>query len=284
MSAAPLLCVDAPWLLYRSFFALPKKITNSAGEPVNALLGSVNALVDLVQRRKPRAVMICFGAEAAEYRVKAYPGYHASRPPMPDELEAQWEKAPVLFAAFNWHVSDTKDYEADDLLHSYALAETEAGGNTLIFTADRDLFQSVSESVHVLTPRRGGGEPEEVGPQEVQDRYGVTPDFVPDFIALRGDPSDELPGAKGIGDKTAADLLQRHGSLEATIAAAPGERLAVRTALLEQGDQLRVFKDIAILRALDVEPPEDRNTTLADGAEAARKLGMERLAKRLISL
>ena len=123
--------------------------------------------------------------------------------------------------------------------------------------------------------------PDEMGPAEVEARYGIPPSAVPDFIALRGDPSDGLPGAKGIGEKTAAELLRRHGSLEAAIAGAIRERPAVRRALLDQADELLAFKDIATLRDADVERPPDAPTDRARGAAAARELGMNRLAERL---
>jgi DNA polymerase-1 len=122
-----------------------------------------------------------------------------------------------------------------------------------------------------------------VGPVEVRERYGIPPALVPDFIALRGDPSDGLPGAKGIGEKTAAELLRRHGGLEEAIAGAIRERPVVRRALLEQADELRAFKEIATLRDADVELPPDRPTDRAGGAAAARALGLGRLAERLES-
>src|SRR5205823_2595284 len=116
---------------------------------------------------------------------------------------------------------------------------------------------------------------------EVEERYGIPPELVPDFIALRGDPSDGLPGAKGIGEKTAADLLQRHGSLEGAIAAADGEKPRVAAALRDQADELQSFKDIATLRIVKLERPPDRPTDRKGGAAAARRLGMNRLAQRL---
>jgi 5'-3' exonuclease len=123
-----------------------------------------------------------------------------------------------------------------------------------------------------------------VDPAEVRKRYGVPPELVPDFIALRGDPSDGLPGGKGIGEKTAADLLHRHGSLEGALGAWTGETPRVRAALHDQADELRDFKDIATLRELDLERPPDRATDLRGGAAAARTRGMNRLAERLEKL
>ena len=278
--AGPLLVADAPHLLYRAFYALPDSITGPDKQPVNALLGSVNVTLQAIEDHSPRAVVMCFGAEAADYRTDAFPAYHADRPPMPEGLEAQWSKAPALYEAFGWTVLDHQGLEADDLLHSLAVAEERAGGTALIFTGDRDLFQSVTDKVHVLLQQARAGFTE-MGPEEVRERYGIGPDLVPDFIALRGDPSDGLPGAKGIGAKTAADILQRKGSLEHAILGAIREKPSVRRALIEQAAELRSFKDIATLREVEVEAVPDRPTDFAGGAEAAAALGMNRLAERL---
>jgi DNA polymerase-1 len=277
----PLLVADAPALLYRAFFALPDSITDDDDRPVNALLGSVNQVLWCVEKYSPRAVVLCFGAEAAAYRTEAYPAYHAHRPPMPDALADQWGRAPDLYRALGWTVLDTDDLEADDLLHSLAVAETEAGGKTLILTGDRDLFQCASDSVTVLLQVARQQGPDEVDPAGVRERYGIEPEQVPDFIALRGDPSDGLPGAKGIGAKTAADLLRRKHDLEHVILGAVRESPAVRRALIEQADELRSFRDIALLRTAPVERPKDQPTDWQGGAEAARALGMRRLADRL---
>ena len=282
--AGSLLLADAPALLYRAFFALPDSIKGPDGNPVNALLGSLNQLLQVIEERSPRAVVLCFGAEAATYRTDSYPAYHAHRPPMPDDLATQWAQAPALYEALGWTVHDSSDLEADDLLHSLALSESKAGGTALILTGDRDLFQCASESVKVLLQRTGGAGPEELGPDEVRERYGIGPELVPDFIALRGDPSDGLPGAKGIGPKTAADILRRKGSLEHAILGAIREKPSVRRALIEQADELRAFKDIATMRTTDLEPPPDRPTDFAAGAAAAAALGMNRLSERLRKL
>ena len=163
--------------------------------------------------------MLCWGAEAAVYRTDLYAPYHADRPPMPPELERQWRDAPDFFGAFGWRSVADEELEADDLLGSFAEIETAAGGRTLILTGDRDMFQCATENVHILMQQARKGFTE-MGPDEVRERYGIGPELVPDFIALRGDPSDGLPGAKGIGAKTARDLLRRHGTLEDVIAAA----------------------------------------------------------------
>jgi DNA polymerase-1 len=278
---APLLVVDAPFLLYRSFFALPESIRGADGKPVGALLGSVNVLLRAAADRSPRAIVPCFGAEAAVYRVGLYPGYHAARPPAPDALAWQFEQAPELFRSFGWHSESTDTFEADDLLGSLATAESARGGRTLILTGDRDMYQCARADTTVLFLKSGTTGFEEVDVEEVQRRYGIGPELVTDFIALRGDPSDGLPGAPGIGAKTAADLLRRHGSLEATLAAADGERPRVAAALREHADELLMFRQIAQLQPVELEAPPDSPTDLASGQAAAQRLGLGQLARRL---
>ena len=277
----PLLLCDTPGLLYRGFFALPDSIKGAEGRPVNALVGSVNMTLWCIEKYAPRAVVMCFGQESAEYRVEAFPDYHAARPEMPDDLAWQWERAPALYEALGWTVLGHESLEADDLMHSLCVAEVEAGGKAYILTGDRDMFQCATDDVHVLMQRARQEGPDDMGPAEVLEAYGVTPEQVPDFIALRGDPSDGLPGAKGIGAKTAADLLKRKGDLEHVILGAIREKPSVRRALIEQADELRSFRDIATLRTVAVDRPEDRPTDYAGGAAAAEEIGMGRLAKRL---
>ena len=296
---APLLLLDLPWLLYRSFFALPSSITDEEGRPVNALLGAVNAVLSLIEARLaargPRRVVACTGAEQADYRVALYAGYHAHRDPMPDALAAQFERAPQLLDALGWTVSASEALEADDVMFSLARVEEAHGGRALLLTADRDLFGAVSERVAVLRPRKGAAA-EQIGPAQVRDLYGVEPQLVPDLIALRGDPSDGLPGAPGIGAKTAAALLRQHGSLEAVLEAAreqaarPAARgrdaIAPRAALAlrENAELLLTFKQIATLQRIRMRRPADRASDFAAGARQARRMGMRGLAGRLQEL
>lgn len=286
--AAPLLIADVPWLLYRAYHGLPKSIEGADGKPVNALLGTANALLAAVEAKRPRAVAACFGAEDAGYRKRLYPPYHAHREAMPAELAAQWERAPALLASFGWTVLDAGELEADDAIGSCASVESRAGGRALLLTADRDLYQAVSERVAVLEMSKQGVF--ELGPEQVVERYGVGPRQVPDFIALRGDPSDGLPGAPGIGAKTAAELLRAHGTLEQLLDVAARQceeagfgELRRRTAetLHEHDELLRMFKRIATLVPIELERPPDAPTDFAGGAAAARELGMKRLAERL---
>jgi DNA polymerase-1 len=199
---------------------------------------------------------------------------------MPDELRAQWEQAQGLLGTFGWTIAAHEALEADDLLGSFATVESAAGGRTLLLTGDRDLYQAVDEHTAVLELPKGEP-PVELGIAEVRARYGVWPGQVPDLIALRGDPSDGLPGAKGIGAKTAADLLREHGSLEPVLASANRQRPRIGAALREQADELRDFLAIATLVHVDVERPPDAQTDFAGGAAAARRHGLERLASRL---
>jgi DNA polymerase-1 len=280
---APLLVVDTPSMLFRAFYALPSKIVGPDGKPVNALLGTANLILKEVELHRPRAVVLCFGPDAASYRTELYPAYHAEREmAMPDELAPQFGQARPFFEAFGWTVATSEDLEADDLLGTYARKEAEAGGRALLLTGDRDMYQCAGEGVTVLYIRTGGKGAEEVGPDEVRERYGIGPELVPDFIALRGDPSDGLPGAKGVGPKTAAELLRKHGSLEAILDGAIREpRPKLRGALIDGRDDLLAFKDIATLRDAGVDPPPDRATDWASAAAAAREHGMNRLAERL---
>lgn len=280
----PLLIADLPWLLYRSFFALPRSIADAQGRPVNALLGTANALLALVEAKDvtPRAVVACMGAEEAAYRVALYPPYHAHREPMPDELARQWRLVPELVAGLGWRYAASEDLEADDVMFSHARSEAQAGGRPLLVTGDRDLYGAVSERTAVVELRKGGAHGL-IGPAEVRERYGVEPGQVPDLIALRGDPSDGLPGAPGIGAKTAAELLRAHGTLEDVIEAARQGRLKPRqnAAIAENEQLLRSFKQIATLQEVKAERPPDALTDFAGGADVAERLGMSRLAQRL---
>jgi DNA polymerase-1 len=301
---APLLIADVPWLLYRSYFALPRSIVGADGQPVNALLGTVNAILTFYDARLPAravdGVVACMGAEQADYRVRLYPPYHAHREPMPAELAAQWVKAPALLESVGWTYATSAELEADDVMFSHARAEEERGGRALLLTGDRDLFGAVSGRVAVAELLKGGGHAE-IGPAQVRERYGVDPELVPDFIALRGDPSDGLPGAPGIGAKTAAELLRAHGSLDAVLSAAGADadaahsaaaavrastvmRPRIAAALRDNAQLLRTFKQIATLQRIDIEPPRSRTTDFDGGARIASEMGMRRLAERLAAM
>lgn len=290
--AGELLIVDAPYVLYRSFFALPESIRGRDGQSVNALLGAVNSLVAVIDAVAPRAVVICFGAESATYRVALYSNYHAARDSMPAPLAAQFALAPKLFEAFGWRIAHGDELEADDLLGGYAAVERDGGGHALLLTGDRDLYQCASAAVEIAFLKGGEAGFERVDAAGVVERYGVAPGQVPDFIALRGDPSDGLPGAPGIGAKTAAALLNEFGTLESLLEAvgteaAPVEPACMRpriaAALRGNAGLLRAFREIATLRPIAVSRPQSRATDFAGGAKLADALGMGALAGRLES-
>ncbi len=218
--SGPLLVVDAPSMLFRAFYALPDTINGRDGQPVNALLGTANLVLREVEEHSPRAVVLCFGPDAADYRVELFDGYHAERPEVPDTLAPQFADSRDFFEAFGWTVAE-RDLEADDLLGSFAGEARPAGS-----------ARDDRRPGHVPV-RRGPGHDPLRADGRARRRAGGSgrgaqalrgaPELVPDFIALRGDPSDGIPGAKGIGEKTAADLLARHGSLEAALDAAMRE-------------------------------------------------------------
>jgi 5'-3' exonuclease len=279
----PLLVVDTPSMLFRAFYALPSSIKGADGKPVNALLGAANLILREVEEHEPRAVALAFGPDAAAYRVKLLPSYHSDREAaFPDDLGPQWEDARDFFEAFGWYIADTDSLEADDVMGTLARKEVKAGGTALLMTGDRDMFQCVGDQVKVLYVRTGVRGSEVIDAREVKRRYGIGPELVPDFIALRGDPSDGIPGAKGVGEKTAAELLRKHGSLEAVLEKAIREpRPALRTSLTGSRDELLAYKEIATLQDAKVPRPRSRRTNRKGAARAARERQMNRLADRL---
>jgi DNA polymerase-1 len=209
---------------------------------------------------------------------------------VPDALGWQFSVAGEFFAGFGWASLGSDELEADDLLGSLANVEAAAGGETLILTGDRDMYQCAGNRTRVLFLKSGTTGFETVDADEVVRRYGIEPALVPDFIALRGDPSDGLPGAPGIGPKTAAELLRRYGSLQAAIAAvgtpqAPkldhGERPKLAAAIRDNAKELLAFREIAQLRPVALDRPADASTDLAGGAAAASRFGLGQLSRRL---
>ena len=230
-------------------------------------------LAGLCQGTRPRAVLVAWDTLGAPtYRNEAFPGYQAGRE-FDDELVEQLGLLPELCVALGCAVAKAAGYEADDFLAAAAAAEAARGGTALVATSDRDAFQLASERVTILQPVNGGGDPVRIGPAEVRERYGVEPAQVVDFIALRGDPSDGIPGARGIGAKRAAEVLREHGSLEAALAVG---RFA------EEADALRLYRRIATLdRAAPLPPLPDREPDWQGGAALAREWGLPGLAGRL---
>lgn len=278
----PLVAVDGDSFAHRAYHALPKSIRRADGGPAGLLVGIGNLLVRLWEEETPRAIVVAWDTlTVPTYRHVALESYQGGREFDADLLE-QLDLAPELCEAMGFAVAKGDGYEADDFLAAAAYAEEARNGCALVASGDRDTFQLASERTTILQPQRGGGALARIGPAEVRARYGVEPTQVPDFIALRGDPSDGIPGAKGVGPKTAAELLSERGSLEAVLKGALREsRAGLRAALSEGREDLLAFKDVATLRDAGVELPPDRPTDWQGAAAAARERGMNRLAERL---
>src|SRR5262245_41085764 len=250
-ASRPLLVVDGDSLAHRAYHALPKSFRRAGGRPGNALLGFSNFLLRLWQSEQPRAVLVGWDSlDTPTYRHELFAGYQAGRV-FDDDLLEQLDLLPDLVGAFGFAAAKAPGYEADDFLAAGVRYEEERGGSSLVATSDRDSFQLASDRTTILQPTRGVSEIARVGPDEVRARYGVEPAQVPDFIARRGDPSDRLPGAKGVGPKTAADVLKEYGTLEAALDAG---RFSA------QADELRIYKRMATLDASAPLPPLDDQT------------------------
>jgi DNA polymerase-1 len=239
------------------------------------LVGFTTMLISLWDAEQPRTVFVGWDTlSVPTYRHRLFAGYQAGRD-FPPELTEQLDRLPELVGALGFAWAKRAGYEADDFLAAAARAETERSGRTLVVTSDRDAFQLASEQVTILMPRRGVSELERIGPAEVRGRYGVEPAQVPDFIALRGDPSDRLPGASGIGPAKAAAVLREHGSLEAALAAGR---------FSGEVGPLRTYLEIARLRDDAPLPPlPDAEPEWAGAAELASGWGLRALAERLRS-
>ena len=273
MAARPLLVIDGDSLAHRAYHGLPKSITRADARPAGALTGFANFLLRLWEGERPRAVVVGWDTlEAPTYRHEALAGYQAGRV-FDDALLEQLAMLPELVEAFGFRAARAPGYEADDFLAASAQGEADRGGTSLVVTSDRDAFQLADERTTILRPVRGVSELERIGPSEVRELYGIDPSQVPDFIALRGDPSDKIPGAKGVGVKTAATVLREYGSLEAAIAAG---RFAA------EAEDLRLYRRIATLDASAPLPSlSDQTPTWAEASSLAREWGMKALSERL---
>lgn len=271
----PLLIVDGDSFAHRAYHGLPKTIRRAGDKGGGALVGFANTLLRLHDAERPRAVLVGWDTlEAPTYRTRLFPAYQAGRV-FDEELLDQLRLLPAFVAACGFANAQGAGYEADDFLAAAAAREERQDGRALVASGDRDAFQLASELTTILHPVRAG-EMARIGPAEVRERYGVDPAQVPDFIALRGDPSDKLPGARGIGPKTAADLLRQGGTLETLLAAG---RFA------GQADDLRLFRRIATMDASAPLPsiPNQRPTWQV-AADLARRWELARLAEKLEAL
>lgn len=272
----PLLVIDGDSLAHRAYHALPKTFRRADKGPANALLGFSNFLVRLWESEKPRAVLVGWDSlDTPTYRHELLESYQSGRV-FDEELLEQLDMLPDLVRAFGFVAAKAPGYEADDFLAAAVRAEEARGGTSIVATSDRDSFQLASERTTILQPVRGVSELARVGPPEVREKYGVEPEQVPDFIALRGDPSDKIPGAKGVGPKTAADILKQYGSLESAL---DEGRFAA------QADDLRMYKKMATMdRDAPVPEIDDQTPQWSNASTYVRELGLNALADRLAGL
>jgi DNA polymerase-1 len=273
MAAQPLLAIDGDNLAHRAWHALPRSIKGADGQPANVLVGFANMLLSVWEAEKPRAVFVGFDTVGAPtYRHELLPAYQSGRD-FPKELTGQLDRLPVFVEALGFASAKQEGYEADDFLAAAVAAEEARGGTVLVLTNDRDLFQLASEQTTVLRPRKGVSEIDRVGPAEVREVYGVEPDQVPDFVALRGDPSDKIPGAPGVGPGRAATILKMHGSLDAALQDGGFPTIA---------DELRTYLRMARLQ-YEAPVPEmpDAEPTWEEAAELVERWGLRALSKRL---
>jgi DNA polymerase-1 len=276
VTQAPLLVVDGDSFAHRAYHALPKSIRRAEGRAGNALVGFANMLLRLWEAEQPRAVLVGWDSlDSPTYRHEAFAEYQSGRV-FDAELLEQLDMLPELVVALGFAAAKGAGYEADDFLAAGVAEEERRGGHAVVASGDRDSYQLASERTTVLFPTRGVSQIDRIGPAEVRERYGVDPGQVPDFIALRGDPSDRLPGAKGVGAKRAADLLRQYGSLEEMLAAG---RFGA------QADELRLYYRIAKLDPTAPLPPlDDQVPTWARASALVREWGLNQLAERLAAL
>lgn len=263
--------IDGDSFAHRAYHALPKAMRRNDGRPGNALIGFTDMLLRLWREERPRTVLVAWDTlDVPTYRHSALESYQSGRV-FDAELLEQLDLLPGLAASAGFACAKEAGYEADDFLAAAAAFEEGSGGETLVVTSDRDAFQLASAKTTILQPVRGSA-PARIGPAEVRERYGVDPAQVPDFIALRGDASDRIPGARGIGEKKAAALLAQFESLEAMLG---DGRFAA------EADALRLYRRLATMdREAPLPPLPDVEPDWTAAAGYARELGLAGVAGR----
>jgi DNA polymerase-1 len=257
-----LFLVDGNNLAYRAFFALPEELTTSEGFPTGALLGFANMLFKLLSDYRPKGVAVAWDTRPVHRAAEAEAAdvvYKEGRRPMPDLLREQFPHFRPIVEAFGYRNLEFEGWEADDVIATLATRADEAGMKTCVVSTDRDAFQLVSENVCLMMTPRGVSDVNVYTPDRVEARYGIRPERIPDFIGLKGDTSDNIPGVPGIGDKTAGQLVAQYGSLEGVLEHVEELSPARRKNLTEFADQARVAKGLATMRRdleLDCDPAE----------------------------
>jgi DNA polymerase I len=253
-----LFLVDGNNLAYRAFFALPEELATTEGFPTNALLGFTNMLFKLLADYRPKGVAVAWDTRAA-HRKELAPEYKVDRRPMPGLLSEQFPHFRPIVEAFGYRNLEFEGWEADDVIATLVARADEEGIKTTVVSTDRDAFQLVTENVSLMMTPRGVADVNVYTPERVFARYGVTPDQVPDFIGLKGDTSDNIPGVPGFGDKTAGQLIAQYGSLEEVLEHVDELSPARGKALREHADQALQSKQLATMRRdlpLDCDPAE----------------------------
>ncbi|MDQ4130967.1 MAG: DNA polymerase I, partial [Actinomycetota bacterium] len=249
-----LFLIDGNSLVYRAFFALPETIATSRGEPTNAIFGFASMLVKILSDYGTQPTLVAWDAGMSGREVE-YEEYKAQRRARPDLLSEQWPSFQPLVEAFGYRNVKVPGYEADDVIATLARRATEKGIEVMVVTGDRDVLQLVEPGVRVMATSRGITETRVYDREAVIDRYGIPPELIPDFYGLKGDTTDNLPGVPGIGDKTAAELLQRFGDLETVLASVEEISGAKRKEnLLAHAEEARVSKRLATaIRDVDLD-------------------------------
>jgi len=253
-----LFLVDGNNLAYRAFFALPEELATTEGFSTNALLGFTNMLFKLLSDYRPRGVAVAWDTRPV-HRAEISPEYKSERRPMPDLLREQFPYFRPIVEAFGYRNLEFEGWEADDVIATLASRADEAGLRTCIVSTDRDAFQLCTENVCLMMTPRGVSDVHVYTPERVEARYGIRPEQIPDFIALKGDPSDNIPGIPGIGDKTAGQLVAQYGSLEGVLEHVDELSPARARAIREHADQARDAKLLATMRRdleIDCDPAE----------------------------
>jgi DNA polymerase-1 len=211
-----LFLIDGNSLVYRAFFALPESIATSKGQPTNAIFGFASMLVKIISEYGVKPTLVVWDAGMSG-RKEVYEEYKGQRDSKPDLLAEQWPHMQPLVDAFGYENVRVEGYEADDVIATVARRACDQGYEVMVVTGDRDLFQLIEPGVRVMATSRGITETKVYDHDAVVDRYGIAPELIPDFVGLKGDTSDNIPGVPGIGEKTASQLLQEHGSLEGVL-------------------------------------------------------------------
>ena len=275
LSNRPLLVIDGDSFAHRAYHALPKTILRRGRMQAGAIVGFANMLLRLYREEEPRAVLVARDTlEVPTYRHEEFAAYQSGRE-FDDALLEQLDDLPEFVGACGFQNAKAPGFEADDFLAAAATAEEKRRGAVRVASGDRDTFQLASNRTTILFPVRAG-EIARIGPKEVRERYGVDPHQVPDFIALQGDPSDKIPGARGVGATGAASILRKYGSLESAL---------VDGRFAKQAEELRLFRSIATMdRKAPLPSLRNQRPTWSRAAALARDWELTQLAKRLEEL